>query len=309
MRYGQILKQGSQGRRQLWYIAGREEALVQDAFELAKDHVYSGATSIAKTIYMGGEVSPEQLISRLTQRILEERSVVILLNAEAFKGWDIIEPTLRSLQKSHFFIAVSNESDINKEETHIRIFMNSTKVRLVECHKFSDDEALAWISGRLKIRPEACSYLLYQSRGDYEWLLNNIRKLQMMDGVITLSLVEKLFRDTGTPNLSDSLLKYRKRDAILSVRNDGIDSADLTILYDSVRKAALLREAINTSGYFTRHLVERTKLSATEVPILRPLAKKYDPVTVARLFSIILKMYPQLRAKDKWSWESLIFRW
>lgn len=309
MKYSKILKQDDQGRRQLWYIFGKEQALVQDALELAKDHVRSGSTSIARSIYLGEDVVVSELCLRLSQDTSEERSMVVLLNADAFKEWDILIPVLQRLEKSHFFIAVSNKGTVNSEEPYIRLFMGSSKVRLVECNKFSNEDLMEWMTTRLYIRQEACLYLIKRSRGDYEWLLNTIRKLQYMEGVVTLSLVEKLFKDTGIPNLADSLLKYRKRDAIIAVRNNGFDQTDTHKLYRAVRKAALLREALNTVGYLTRNLIERTKLTQNEIALYRPLTKKYDPKTVTRLFILMLKLYPKLEAQDKWSWETFIFKW
>lgn len=309
MKYAQVFKQQDQGRRQLWFIAGPDKAMVQDALELAKDHARSGVATTAMSVCVGSDTNGRSLRERLLEQVPEDRSIVILLDADEFDGWNQVVDILGTLPKKTFFIAVSNADKVDKGQQYIRSFMGSPKTRLVECGRLDDKEKLAWINSRIVIDNDAAKFLIRYANGDSEWLLNTVRMLQTWTGVVTIDVVERLFKRPGTPNVAESLLKSRKRDAILSVSKGGIDPNALPLIYTTVRKLSLIYEAIGTTGKFTWHLTERTKLPNSEVLKLRPSAKRYDFISVYRALSTMHELYPYLRAGERWAWYILIFRW
>lgn len=309
MKYAQIFKQHDQGRRQLWYIAGPEKALVQDALELAKDHARSGVSTTAVSVFVSSQTTGAEVRAKLLEQVPEDRSVTVLLDAEDFDGWASIIEILPKLPRKNFFIVVSNEDKVDKGKQYVRAFMGSPKTRLVECGRLSDEEKLAWINSRLMIENDAAKFLIKHSNGDMEWLLNAVRMLQTWNATVTIDVAERLFKRPGTPNLAEALLKSRKRDAILSLSKGGIQVDSLPQLYATVRKLSLIYEAIGTTGKFTWHLTERTKLPNSEVLKLRPSAKRYDFISVYRCLSTMHRLYPHLRAGERWAWYILIFRW
>ena len=107
-KYSQVLKSTSQGRRQRWFICGDEPAFVQDAYELALDHVYSVNVGVTKTVFLGPDTTFQEIANELSRDYYDERMVVVLHEAEKFKGWDELAAFLPRVDQSRFFIAVAN---------------------------------------------------------------------------------------------------------------------------------------------------------------------------------------------------------
>jgi hypothetical protein len=309
--FGQVVKSGTKGRRQLWLICGSEKAFVQDAYEMATAHVCSGVESVSKTVFLGGETTGPQLRSRLLESVERERSFVVLFDAEKFTGWNHITDILSTLPKSDFFVAVSNSNKIDDDAPYLALFKNSPKVRYVVCNPITSDVAVQWIQSRLEISSEAARYLVSHSKGDSEWLLNTMRKLEtfnLSEKRITLGTVEMLCKSTGVPDFSKSLLYYRKQDAIMSICNKNASKDTMLSIVDTVRKAALLHEIIKAVGFGTRKILERAKFSLKDYEYLKPLAKIYDKGNTLSVISTTLASYETLDDK-RWRWLSLVARW
>lgn len=308
--YSQILKRDDQGRRQLWYIAGPEKALVQDALELAKAHVSSGVDDVYQTVFIGGEVSAHEIRQRLLETGHFGRSLVLLLDADKFKHWDKIGQVLKQLPRTDFFIAVSNEDYPDERQPHIALFRGSSKVRYVVCKPFTVDESIEWLRNRLHIGKDASRYLITRSRGDTEWLLNAVRKLETIKGYISLEVAELMVKGVGTADFADSLLNYRKRDAILSLYKDIPIAGMIGTLAESVRKASQVGEGIRSIGYFSRALMrERTRMPDKVLNEYRPLSRLYDRSNTARCMQAILRSHEQLVHGERGAWLALIARW
>lgn len=307
--YAQILQASSAGRRQLWYICGPEPALRQDALDLARTHAGSNVDTVATTILFGADVTAEDVLRRLSERVPEQRSVVVLLDAEKFKGWDSLLEILPKLPASDFFIAVSNESTADTTLPHIRMFMGKAKVRLVTCKPFDDKQMIDWIESRLHIKREATRYLIEKAQGDHEWVLNAIRKLSVLEGEINLNVCEALCSTPGNPSFVTSLLYYRKRSAILSLRHVEPNGGTVSLLSDSVMKALLLQDSIRSVGMFARELSERTHLTAAELARLKPIMKLYDTANGSRCLGAMRRLHPELASGNRYAWQALISRW
>lgn len=307
--YSQILKAESQGRRQLWFIAGPEKALVQDAYELACDHARSDASDVAQTVFVGGTCSGAEVARRLRENG-HERSLVVLLDAEKFNEWDVIEPLLRRIPRTDYFIAVSNEDAPDEGQRHIALFRGSQKVRYVLCKPFDADTTVEWIGTRLNIQHDAARFLAGRARGDMEWLLNVVRKLETLDDFVGLALVEKIITSAGTPAFRDSLLNYRKREAVQSLQFGVPNSREVGAIVEDVRKASLIREAMRTVGYFSLpRLRERTKLTNKTISEYRGLSQLYDRANSFRSMKAVSGLHERLVRQDRSAWLSLVAKW
>ena len=308
--YLQILKAKTQGRRRLWYICGSKQALVQDAYELAKAHVHSGVADLSTKIFFGGDVDPSDLRTALAEDFWEERHLVILLDAEKFAGWDEVLPELKALSTTSFFIAVSNESDPDTTLPHLRLFIGNQKSRFVICNSLTDEGIRLWITSRLNISMSAVHYLVERCKGDFEWLLNQLRKLEAMQtSEISLNLVEALCWGHGHAPICKSLLNFRKKDAILSVRWEQPEIQEVHTLTRAVRKASLLNAVVPELGHYSRPLTDRTGLSVADLTKYKDISGYYDSITTARCLTALNASYDGLSRGETASWYSLISRW
>jgi hypothetical protein len=307
--YAQILKNETQGRRQLWFIAGPEKALVQDALELAKSHATSGAESVYQTVFIAGEDTAETVARRLLERG-HERSVVILLDADKFAEWSVLEPILRKLPKSDFFIAVSNEDKPDETRQHIAVFKTPPKGRYVLCKPFDVATAVEWVGTRLNIQKSAATYLIERSKGDTEWLLSTIRKLETLGGFVSLDFVEKTVVGSGCPDFRDSLLHYRKRDAVLSLWAQTPNPSTIGNVVEDVRKASIIKEATRAIGFFSINRIrERTRMQNKTIVKYRDVSLLYDRQNTLKSLRAVSHLHEGLVRGNKSSWLSLVSRW
>ena len=92
----------------------------------------------------------------------------------------------------------------------------------------------------------------------------------------------RICRDHGTPNFTESLLKYSKRNAILSLQGEETPKVNIPHLFNTVRKAGLLNSTIQNLGFFVRPLTEKTGISQKEIAELKSISSYYDAQTVRR---------------------------
>lgn len=307
--YSQILSSTAKGTRNLWFIAGPDKALVQDAFEHAKQHASEGAEAVTMTTFVGGTCKPIEVARRLQQHG-HERSIVTMLDAEKFTGWEEVESLLRSLPKTDFFIAVSNEDSPDETQQHISLFRGTTKARYVLCKPFTTAQLTEWVTSKLTIQAGAAQHLVERANGDTEWLLNTVRKLQSVNTFLSLRFVESVVVGNGTPNIQDSLLHYRKRDAILALKDGAPEPSTVSSIIESVRKASQIREAMRTVGYFSKpRLRERTRLTEKTIMAYRPLSQLYDRANSFRSMKAISSLHGRLIQHDRSAWLSLVAKW
>jgi hypothetical protein len=180
----------------------------------------------------------------------------------------------------------------------------------VLCKPFTEAEAVEWVNSKLTIQAGAAQHLVERSKGDTEWLLNTIRKLGSLSSFLSLTFVEKVVSGTGTPNVQDSLLHYRKRDAILALKDGAPEPATVSAIVESVRKASQIREAMRTIGYFSKpRLRERTRLTETTIMAFRPLSQLYDRANSFRSMKAISSLHDRLVQQDRSAWLSLVAKW
>lgn len=308
--FPQVLRSKAQGRRQLWYIHGSEPSVVQDAYELAQEHVNSLNLEVSKRVFLGGETSLYELEAELGREAEGDRQLVVLLNAHEFTQWPGLAPVLQGAGKERFFIAVGEEapSDSVRE-----IFINSTKSRFVVCNALSEADQLTWVSSRLNVTSDAARRLVQQAGGDHSWLLNQIRKLERVPSEVasqvTDSLVKVLCTTRGHANFVDALTLGNKLSTVLSIESAVPTNSELAALARRVLQYALIEVATERAVISNRLLVEMTGLSQQEISVFRPRAVHYDGKATTRRYTALVNLYDGLLRGSLQSYFALVTRW
>lgn len=310
--YAQILKSTAQGRRQRWFIAGTVPALVQDAYELALAHVYSVNVPVTKTVLLGAEASLREIEYELTRDHEGERLVVVLHEAEKFQEWDELVEILQEQDVTRFFIAVSHAEPPETKDTWAKAFVGSQKARFVVCNEMTPTDKSTWVQSRLNITQEAEDYLIQRSWGDYEWLLNQIRKLEFIEvDTVGLKLVQIICSSHGTPNFVDQLGRGEsgKIPALVSLHRGGVSSNTLNDLTRHLTNLIHLHDESRSVGPSPRLLTERTGLSPKQVSVYKSSAVYYDLQAAARCFTTLSRLYEGLRRCNRTAYLALVTRW
>ncbi len=310
--YAKILAAETQGRRQLWYICGSEPALVQDAYELAVDHACSVDVPISKAVFLGPEVSVQALSDELLRDFDEERMVVVLHEAEKFKQWDELIPVLKAIDKSRFFLAVSNAPAPTTKGSWASIFVNNTKARLVTCDKMSPVEKSTWVQSRLRITREAESLLIRKSWDDMGWLLNQMRKLEQLEvDSVTPRMVEVFCPGHGQPDFVEALRRAGtgKVPALASIRDREPTKEEVRDLQRDLSRLVLINTETNSVGLQMRQLSERTGLSPKQISAYRKSAVYYDLQAATRCFLALAKLQEGLTRGSRTACLALVSGW
>lgn len=305
--YIQVLKSKAQGRRQLWYVCGDEPALVQDAYELAQVHVTSANVDVERKVFYGGEVDVRELEIELMRDLDGDRQMVVLLEAEKFRDWAALAPVLKDAGTQRFFIAVADEEP---SETVQGMFTNSAKTRYVVCNPMTPEDQRTWISTKLVITRDAADLLVTMARDDHDWILNQIRKLSLLDaGEVKPKLVKQICHTSGVPDFTMALLN-RDRAGVLAAVDFAIPTpADLSKLSSYLAKYLSLAESVRNVGMSNRLLIERTGLSQKEISVFRPHALYYDSQVSTKCYGALVRLQEGLARSSRQAYHALITRW
>ena len=308
--YAQVLRSKAQGRRQRWYVCGTVPALVQDAYELAQAHVYSVNVSIVKTVFLGSECKLADLEHELFRDYEEDRMLVVLHEADKFKEWSELAEMLQEADSSRFFIAVAHTGPPDTKDSWARVFVNSQRARFVVCNPMTPEDRSTWVQSRLKITQEAENYLIQRSHGDYDWLLNQIRRLEYLNtGGINLKLVKILCPTQGNPDFVDALVNNRDLGALTAIRRGLIGPSTLDDVVRQLQQLVLINEQKKHVGVSQRLLIERTGLTPKEISVYRAAAVYYDGQATSRCFTALTKLHEGLRRGSRTAYTALATRW
>lgn len=299
-------------RRQLWHISGSVPALVQDAYELALDHVYGAGVSVVKSVFEGSTATYSAIAEELLREYDEERMVVVLHSAEQFKDWDRLAPLLKTADKSRFFIAVSNAAPPSTKEGYGSTFVNSSKARFVVCNEMTPVEKSTWVQTRLNIHPEAEADLIRRSWGDYGWLLNQIRKLEWVAAdLIDPHMVKVFCSGSGRPDFVSSLRRSGKGKlpALISLQRETPTRDTLSDLIRDLTRLVILNVEKKSVGLQMRLLAERTGLTPKEISAYGTAHVYYDLQAATRCFTSLSVLYPGLQRGSRLAFLALVARW
>lgn len=318
--YESLINKGAiKTRKNLWYISGTEEALKQDALDLVKDYVYSGGLDVSVAVFHGSYSTFNDVFDSLDRQFLKPRSLVILYEADKFSDWSRLAETLTQLPTNVFFVAVS---DIFEDPTSENLsasnvskygaFNGKPKALHVNCTKFKKDSSIdKLLKSRLEVTTGAVNRLKTIYNGDYLWLLNQIKKLELLDGTkITEDLVNAVVTDRGRRKFCDALLRFDKKSALESADTGNVYKNDLTILAERVRIGAMYNRVTNTLGSDGfRAIQDRLGISQKRLLEVRSYAAPYDMPTATRAIVACSDTFDGITAGNIYYKRSLIARW
>lgn len=307
--YSQLIRSGSNVRKQLWYICGPETALVYDALELAKDHVYSGVSSVCTGTFFASSMTFSELENFVDMPFFEERKLVIVHEADKIDCWPRISELMKELDASIFIVFVGEEIPDSDSEI-LKNFTNNKIARSIRCIPLSEEAQKDWIQDRLNITTTAYAGLISRSNGNYEWLVNKIRILEAMEvQTVTPEVIEAVCHDTGLKTFEDSLIEFDKKQCLRYIKERGASSINIRRVVDDVFNLAILQIAMGEHAQQLRPLADTTGLTRQQLTEYMPNAASYDPTTVRRIFRSLTMLNTNLSRGDRVAYLSLIGGW
>jgi len=307
--YGQLLKSKGVVRKQLWLICGNESGLIQDAIELAKDHVYSGVSTVCLGVFFGASKTQEDLLDFLSMPHFEERKLAIIHESEHLEIDDILLQSIENIDNSTFIVFIHNGIP-SEDDTIVKLLTNNKIGRAVRCNAMKADDVKMWVNSRLNISGTALNSLLSKFFDDYEWLLNKIKILERLNiAEISPSVVEMVCFDTGIQDFGKSLIEFDKEQCFLYIKDREINDINLNEIIKDVHNLSLLQTVIGQYSQQLRPLSDKTGLTRQQLDKYMDKVSYYDLPESQRCLGAITTLYKGLAANDRTAYLSLVCRW
>ena len=307
--YAQMLTYQGGPRKNFWLIYGTVGPLIQDAVEIAKDHVYGDADAVDFETLFADNLTVAEFRAALERPFFEERKLVLIHNCEKLTFWEQIPHLTEGLSKSIFLVFVSGEF-FTKEDAPVQALSGNKVSRVVRCVPMTDKALRTWITSRLSIDVSAVDNLLGKFRGDYEWLLNKVRILEYLcTEEVSSKMVDLVCQDEGQVPFQQAVLEFDKRAALQYIIDKGPGSLDVNRLATDLHSLAVLQESVQQHGKQSRPLLDETGLTKRELDEYLPLVGLYDAATVTKSFVTLTRLSTKLKEKDRLAYLSLVARW
>jgi len=265
---------------------------------------------VSFSTFVAGIDSDADILSSLLQpSIVEDRHVTVVFNAEKITDWDRILPALKARVSSRFFIAVSDADSVDKSKPVFKYLSSSSKAKLVECGKMADTDFIDWVESRLDISRSAARYLIDLSAGDSEWLLNAMKKLEVLDIFISRSTLDKIRLGSGNKPFKDAFITGDKKAVAERCAAGDLTSFNIDDIISTIMDAFLVNESLRSSSFDRRVLRDKTSMTMTQINQVKPIVRIFDRPTVSRRLTEIMKLETGLRQKNKYAIAALIARW
>jgi hypothetical protein len=305
IKYRQLLKGSGKTRKNLWYICGDEPALISDAIEVAKDHVYGGVSSSCVGIF-NGSAGIDSVLDFINRPYYEERKIILVHDAYKLKS---LESYIDLRDASTFYILVDHGTNM-ASEGFLDLLLNNSKVRAVDCSNPKLDDLKLLVVSRLNISDNALNSLLSRSNGDSEWLMNKVRILeQMAVEQITRKIVDLTCTDEGIAPFEDSLIQFDKRQCFLYIKSMGTENIDVNRIIDDAHNLSLLNVVAAEHSRQIRPITDKTGLTKKQVDQYINKVSYYDSATSKRCFNSLMRQYDKLRRGDRLAYISLVCGW
>lgn len=307
--YPQLLKSKTAVRKQLWLICGEESAIIQDAIELAKDHVHSGVSSVCLGVFFGASGSHDELIDFLSMPHFEERKLAIVHGAEKLNLNESMLEALKDIDSSTFVVFVYNGIP-DEDNSIVKLLTNNKIGRAVKCNAMKPDDVKMWVRTRLQISDTALNNLLSKFYNDYEWLLNKVRVLEQLNlAEITPKVVEKVCFDIGIQRFEDSLIEFDKGQCFLYIRDMEVNAVNLHKIINDAHNLSLLQSVIGQYSQQLRPLADKTGLTRQQLDKYMDKVSFYDLPEAQRCFGALTALYKKLIQGDRTAYLALVCRW
>jgi len=309
MSYGQLIKIKGTTRKRFWYICGSDSALIQDAIEIAKAHVYSGVTSVFLEVFFGSDETEKDLLEFFETPCFDERKLAIVYECEKIPDWEQIIEELESTSSSTFAMFVTSKAPEANHSCN-KLFTNNRFGRAVKCTSLKSDAVKQWVHSRISISDTALNNLLSKYNNDNEWLLNKVRILEYLDvPEITSKIIDRITTDMGIDNFEDSIIKFDKQQCFLYIKDRGTSRIDLSRIISETHNLALLQTIVGQYSKQKRPLEDITGLTRTQIDSYMDKLSYYDLTTSSRCFKAITQLYPKLMQNDESAFLALVCRW
>lgn len=307
--YTQLIKSSSTVRKQLWYLCGPEPALVQDALELAKDHVYSGVDSVSTEVLFGSSCTLTQFEEALFQPFFEDRRMIIVYDCDDIPFWSGLARLCQSLDPSVFVIFVGDQIP-DDDDSRLSLFVNNKIGRSIRCVALSDEALKVLIQDRINVTTQALHSLVDMCSGDYEWLLNTLR---ILEGVgadsINPEIVRAVCLDSGIPPFEDSLVRFDKKQCLRYIRDRGTTGINVSKVERDVINLTILHMAIGDYNRKLRPLADKTGLTRKQLDEYMDAAPSYNSDTATRGLGNLMVLRDRLVRGDRSAYLSLVSGW
>lgn len=303
--YKQLVKGSGKTRKNLWYIKGENAALVADALDIAKEHVYSGVSSVCLGVFFGGEQA-EELDDFVNRPYFEERKLAIIYDTTNFKD---VANHIDLSDKSTFFVIV-NYGDVDAPGTLHDLLTNNAKARSVNCALKSEEDLKELVQSRLDISDTALNQLIGKANGDAEWLLNKVSIFERLDvPEVTHKMVGLICTDEGTPQFEDSLVQFDKHGCFMYIRGMGTENIGVRRIIRDVHNLALLNTVSAEHGKQIRPISDRTGLTKQQIDKYIKYVSYYDATSVRRGLTLMTKHFDKLVRGDRLAYIALVSGW
>jgi len=305
--YTQLLKGKGSVRKQLWLICGDEPALIQDAIELAKDHVYSGVSTVCLGVFFGTDKSQTALLDFLDMPHFEERKLAIVHDSEHLD--EALLENLKSIEGSTFVVLVHNGVP-DSDDPKVKLLTNNKIGRSVKCNAMTPENVKMWVRSRLNISDTALNTLTSKFHGDYEWLLNKIRVLEQLNlSEISPFAVEKVCFDIGIQRFEKSLIEFDKEQCFLYIKDRELNAVNLKEISNDTYNLSVLQTVVGQHSQQLRPLADKTGLTRKELEYYMDKISYYDLPESQRCFNALTSLHRGLVANDRSAFLSLVCRW
>lgn len=303
--YLQLIKSQSKTRKNIWYLCGDNDALICDAIDLAKQHVYGGVSDICLGVFFGN-----QDLAELTEFVLrpyyEERKLVIIYSPSSIQG---ITSAIDTSDSSTFYLLVDYETNEPSNELHEFLTKNS-KAKSIHCTIKNGEELKEMVKSRLNIDSGAVDFILSRANNDAEWLLNKISILERLDvSSISMKLAKLVCTDSGTATFEEALSKFDKQLCFLYINSMGVDDISPYKLISKTHDLSLLNTAYSDFGKQIRAISDKTGLNAKVIGKNIEYASYYDSASSKRCFMLLMKLHNNLVRNNRLAYIALVSGW
>jgi hypothetical protein len=303
--YKQLLSGSGKTRKTLWYIRGGDEAIVADAAEIAKDHVYSDVSSVCLGVFFS-DSDKDDLVSFILRPYYEERKLVIVHGASKFSN---LSKYIDLSDKSTFYLLIDHDNAEPDQELH-DLLTNNSKSRAVDCTVRAEEDLKLLVTSRLNISEDAVRLLVGKSRGDSEWLLNKVAILERFDvAEISQKLVSLVCTDEGMPKFENSLIQFDKQPCFLYIK--GMGTADIQVwkIIEAAQRVSLLNTVSAEHGKQIRPISDRTGLTKKQIDEHIKYVAYYDSSSSKRCLNLLMRLYDRLTRGDRLAYIALVSGW
>jgi hypothetical protein len=276
----------SNSAKQITWLCGSEPVLMDEVVDLLKGVINVDPINL---VYLDArEQTPRYIWNELRQYPFGDtaKRLTIVRGAEELSLEDEFVQYVkdRGALPRNFVIFVSAEDQLRKQENTRTVVdaLEYLKGRgtLIECRPFTSStakHAVTWVKEKADLRGRVAEHLLNRATGDLRLVRDTLNKLKVVNGEISLRLVDEMFEERPDDTFLNALFAMDRKTALAALREMPRSEYSRTIgLVDArLDLAGLVHDMViaqRSSGEIARAAGNKGFL----VPDMLPVAKYYD---------------------------------